>query len=97
VISLRLPTAGEGDEFAASRLTHPSGPPSADLSRLPPGVSALLPGVRWMPDRCRVELSVPLPLHGGDGGHLTNRSTRMMPSVLQERPPDCAWGSSRVC
>jgi hypothetical protein len=30
----RRPSAGQLDEFAASRLTHPSGPPSADLSRL---------------------------------------------------------------
>jgi hypothetical protein len=58
--------------------------------RSPSAGGLLLPGVRWMHDRCRVELSVSLPPHRGDGGYLTNRSTRMMPSVLRERPPDCA-------
>ena len=29
--------------------------------------------------------------------HLANRPERMMPSVLQERPLDYAWRSSRVC
>ena len=152
---MRLPAAGEGDELAAPRLTHPSGPPLANLSRLPPGVSVLLPGVRWVLVIAAVSgerFTLGRPAVDGSE-HLANRprpgrfrwirgsstwslaavlrcssltyfvsicsrltprtpakstaqlSTRptessrqrMIPSVLQERPPDYAWRSSRVC
>ena len=94
---LRLPAAREGDELAAPRFTHPSGPPLANLSRLPPGVSVLLPGVRWVlviaaASGERFTLGRPA-VDGSE--HLANRPERMMPSVLQECPPDYAWRSSR--